>query len=341
MSRRAAGVAFARSGCYISGRHSNRGGDGALRMKLLAGNSNRPLAEAIAAFLGMPLTNATVQRFADMEVFVEIHENVRGEDVFLVQSTSYPANDNLMELLVCIDALKRASARRITAVMPYFGYARQDRKPGPRTPISAKLVANLITIAGANRVLTMDLHAGQIQGFFDIPVDNLYASPLMVMDLHERYDADALIIVSPDVGGVGRARGIAKRLDVSLAIVDKRRERAGVSEVLNVIGDVRGRRCVLIDDIVDSGGTLCNAAQALLDAGATSVVAYVTHGVLSAGAVARITASCLDTLVITDSIRATEAVRVADKIRELPVAPLIGEAIRRISDESSVSSLFD
>ena len=310
-------------------------------MKLLAGNSNRPLAEAIAAFLKMPLTDATVQRFADMEVFVEIHENVRGEDVFLIQSTSYPANDNLMELLVCIDALKRASARRITAVVPYFGYARQDRKPGPRTPISAKLVANLITVAGADRVLTMDLHAGQIQGFFDIPVDNLYASPLMAADLKARYPDDDLIIVSPDVGGVGRARGIAKRLDAQLAIVDKRRERAGVSEVVNVIGGVSDRLCVLVDDIVDSGGTLCNAAQALLDAGATAVVAYVTHGVLSAGAVARIAASRLQALVITDSIRATEAVRVADKIRELTVAPLIGEAIRRISDETSVSSLFD
>ena len=310
-------------------------------MKLLAGNSNRPLAEAIAACLGMPLTNATVQRFADMEVFVEIRENVRGEDVFQIQSTSYPANDHLMELLVCIDALRRASARRITAVMPYFGYARQDRKPGPRTPISAKLVANLITEAGAHRVLTMDLHAGQIQGFFDIPVDNLYAAPLIAADLMEHYDPADLIIVSPDVGGVGRARGIAKRLDVSLAIVDKRRERAGVSEVVHVIGDVAGRCCVLVDDIVDSGGTLCNAAQALLDAGATSVVAYVTHGVLSAGAVARISASRLEALVITDSIRATEAVRVSEKIREISVAALIGEAIRRISDESSVSSLFD
>jgi len=310
-------------------------------MKLLAGNSNRPLAEAIAAFLGMPLTNATVQRFADLEVFVEIHENVRGEDVFLIQSTSYPANDNLMELLVCIDALRRASAQRITAVVPYFGYARQDRKAAPRSPISAKLVANLITVAGANRVLTMDLHAGQIQGFFDIPVDNLYAAPLIAADLAERYDPAQLIIVSPDVGGVGRARGIAKRLDVGLAIIDKRRERAGVSEVVNVIGDVEDRLCVLVDDIADSGGTLCNASQALLDAGATGVVAYVTHGVLSAGAVARIDASSLDALVITDTIRATEAVRVSAKIRELTVAPLIGEAIRRISDESSVSSLFD
>jgi ribose-phosphate pyrophosphokinase len=310
-------------------------------MILLAGNSNRPLAEAIAAFLGVPLAAATVQRFADMEVFVEIHDNVRGEDVFLIQSTSYPANDNLMELLVCLDALRRASARRVTAVMPYFGYGRQDRKPGPRTPISAKLVANLITIAGANRVLTMDLHAGQIQGFFDIPVDNLYAAPLIAKDLREHYPIEELIIVSPDVGGVGRARGIAKRLDVGLAIVDKRRERAGVSEVMNVIGDVAGRRCVLVDDIVDSAGTLCNAAKALLEADATSVVAYVTHGVLSAGAVARVSASPLEALVITDSIRATEAVQVSSKIRELGIAPLMGEAIRRISEESSVSSLFD
>jgi ribose-phosphate pyrophosphokinase len=310
-------------------------------MKLLAGNSNRPLAEAIAASLNTPLTEAMVQRFSDMEVFVEIQENVRGEDVFLIQSTSYPANDNLMELLVCIDALKRASARRITAVMPYFGYARQDRKPGPRTPISAKLVANLITVAGADRVLTLDLHAGQIQGFFDIPVDNLYAAPLIVSDLKERYASDDLIIVSPDVGGVARARSIARRLDVALAIVDKRRERAGTSEVMNVIGDVAGRRCVLVDDIVDSGGTLVHAAEALANAGATSTIGYVTHGVLSAGAVARVAASCLEALVITDSIRATEAVRVCDKIREVTVAPLMGEAIRRICDETSVSSLFD
>jgi len=310
-------------------------------MKLIAGNANRPLAEAIAAYLRVDLTKATVQRFADMEVFVEIHENVRGEDCFIIQPTSYPANDNLMELLVIIDALKRASARRITAVIPYFGYARQDRKPGPRTPISAKLVANLITTAGASRVLTMELHAGQIQGFFDIPVDNLFSTPLMVPDILERFGNENLMIVSPDVGGVARARGFAKRLDVGLAIIDKRRERAGVSEVMNVIGDVRGMRCILVDDIVDSGGTLCNAADALLKAGAVSVQAYVTHGVLSAGAVARIVASSLDTLVITDSIRPTEAVRVTDKIRVLSIAPLMGEAIRRISSESSVSSLFD
>ncbi len=310
-------------------------------MKLIAGNANRPLAEAIAAYLRVDLTKATVHRFADMEVFVEIHENVRGEDCFIIQPTSYPANDNLMELLVIIDALRRASARRITAVIPYFGYARQDRKPGPRTPISAKLVANLITTAGASRVLTMELHAGQIQGFFDIPVDNLFSTPLMVPDILERLGNDNLMIVSPDVGGVARARGFAKRLDVGLAIIDKRRERAGVSEVMNVIGDVRGMRCILVDDIVDSGGTLCNAADALLKAGAVSVQAYVTHGVLSAGAVARIVASPLDKLVITDSIRPSEAVRVTDKIRVLSIAPLMGEAIQRISSESSVSSLFD
>ncbi len=310
-------------------------------MKLLAGNSNRPLAEAIAASLRVSLTRAAVQRFQDMEVFVEIHENVRGEDVFLIQSTSYPANDNLMELLVCIDALRRASAKRITAVVPYFGYARQDRKPGPRTPISAKLVANLITKAGADRVLTMELHAGQIQGFFDIPVDNLFSAPLMAPDIANNLGQDDLVIVSPDVGGVARARAFARRLDAPLAIIDKRRERAGVSEVMNVIGDTIGKRCVLVDDIVDSGGTLCNAADALLEAGAQSVQAYVTHGVLSAGAIARIAASSLDRLVITDSIRPTEGVRVTEKVRVLSVAQLIGEAISRISSESSVSSLFD
>jgi ribose-phosphate pyrophosphokinase len=310
-------------------------------MKILAGNSNRPLAEAIAAYLGVPLTKASVRRFSDMEVFVEVHENVRGEDVFVVQSTSYPANDHLMELLVCIDALRRASARRITAVIPYFGYARQDRKPGPRTPISAKLVANLITIAGANRVLTLDLHAGQIQGFFDIPTDNLFAAPTIVRDIKEHYNGQDLLIVSPDVGGVVRARAIAKRLDGDLAIVDKRRERAGVSEVMNIIGDVEGRRCVLVDDIVDSAGTLCNAANALKEKGAKSVVAYVTHGVLSGGAVARVASSALEELVTTDSILATEAVRLARNVRQIGIAPLMGEALRRISEESSVSSLFD
>ncbi len=310
-------------------------------MKLVAGNSNRPLAEAMAAVLGVELTNASIRRFSDMEVFVEIHENVRGEDVFVIQGTAYPANDHLMELLICIDALRRASAQRITAVMPYFGYARQDRKVGSRTPISAKLVANLITEAGANRVLTMDLHAGQIQGFFDIPVDNLYALPLLVQDIKDNFNGSELCIVSPDVGGVFRARQIAKRLDADLAIVDKRRERAGVSEVMNIIGEVEGRRCILVDDIVDSGGTLCNAAQALKDAGATKVDAHIVHGVLSGGAVGRIEASVLDSLTITDSIRPTEAVRVADKIRVLSVATLMAEAVRRISEESSVSTLFD
>ena len=310
-------------------------------MKIITGNSNRPIAEAIAAYLNLPLTKASVRRFADMEVFVEIHENVRGEDVFVVQSTSYPANDNLMELLVTLDALRRGSARRITAVLPYFGYARQDRKSGPRTPISAKLVANMITAAGADRVLTMDLHAGQIQGFFDIPVDNLVAAPVFVNDIREKFAGDDLVIVSPDVGGVVRARSIARRLDADLAIVDKRRERAGVSEVMNIIGDVKGRRCVLVDDIVDSAGTLCNAAAALIDAGAVSASAYITHGVLSGGAVARVSSSPIQTLIATDTIQATEAVRVSHNIRQLTVAPLIGEAMRRISEERSVSSLFD
>ncbi|MCZ4281859.1 ribose-phosphate pyrophosphokinase [Kiloniella laminariae] len=310
-------------------------------MKILTGNSNRPLAEAISAYLNLPLTKASVRRFSDMEVFVEIHENVRGEDVFIIQPTSYPTNDNLMELLVTIDALKRGSASRITAVIPYYGYARQDRKSGPRTPISAKLVANLITTAGADRVLTMDLHAGQIQGFFDIPTDNLFAAPVFSKDIHERMNKEPLTIVSPDVGGVLRARAIAKRLDADLAIIDKRREKAGVSEVMNIIGDVKGQRCILIDDIVDSAGTLCNAAMALKDAGATAVSAYITHGVLSGGAVARVTASPLEELVMTDSIQATEAVRVAHNIRQISVAPLLGEAMRRISDEQSVSCLFD
>jgi ribose-phosphate pyrophosphokinase len=311
-------------------------------MKLMAGNSNLPLARAIAGYLEIQLTDASVRRFADEEVFVEIHENVRGEDVFVVQSTSFPANDNLMELLICIDALRRASARRITAVVPYFGYARQDRKPGPRTPISAKLVANLITQAGADRVLSVDLHAGQIQGFFDIPTDNLYGAPVMAADIHARYGEVDVVVVSPDVGGVVRARALAKRLDnAPLAIVDKRRERPGESEVMNIIGDVRGRSCILIDDIIDSGGTLVNAAQALIDAGAAGVSAYITHGVLSGGAVARVDGSALKELVITDSILPTDAAKESSRIRMLPIAPLIGEAIRRIADESSVSSLFD
>ncbi|MGE0151306.1 MAG: ribose-phosphate pyrophosphokinase [Reyranellaceae bacterium] len=310
-------------------------------MKVIAGNSNRPLAEAISSYLGLPLTKASIRRFSDLEIFVEILENVRGEDVFVIQSTSYPANDNLMELLVICDALRRGSARRITAVIPYYGYARQDRKSGPRTPISAKLVANLITTAGCNRVLTLDLHAGQIQGFFDIPVDNLFSAPVFTADIMQKYKGDDLMIVSPDVGGVVRARAIARRLDADLAIIDKRRERAGVSEVMNIIGDVKGRRCILVDDIVDSAGTLCNAAEALMETGAATVAAYVTHGVLSGGAVARVGASPLEALVTTDSIQATEAVRVSRNVRQITIAPLIAEAMRRISDERSVSSLFD
>jgi len=316
-------------------------GGGPAKIKLVAGNSNRPLAEAISAHLKMPLTKGQVRRFADMEIFVEIQENVRGEDVYVLQSTSFPANDNLMELLIIIDALKRASARRITAVVPYFGYARQDRKPGPRTPISAKLVANLITTAGVDRVMTVDLHAGQIQGFFDIPTDNLFAAPVMTRDILERYGKSDLVVVSPDVGGVVRARALAKRIEAPIAICDKRREKPGESEVMNVIGDVAGKRCILIDDIVDSGGTLCNAAEALLKNGATEVMAYITHGVLSGGATrAHPRDSSLKSLVITDSIEPTAAVKATRNIRVLSIAPLIGEAIIRTSREESVSSLF-
>ncbi len=321
----------------MSGRQGKNNGT----IKLVAGNSNRALAETIASYLETPMTKATVRRFADMEIFVEIEENVRGQDVFVMQSTSFPANDHLMELLILTDALRRSSARRITAVIPYFGYARQDRKPGPRTPISAKLVANLITHAGADRVMTVDLHAAQIQGFFDVPVDNLFASPVMVRDVKERFELGKVTVVSPDVGGVVRARGLAKRIDAPLAIIDKRRERPNESEVMNVIGDVEGRDCILIDDIVDSGGTLVNAAEALLEKGALSVTAYITHGVLSGGAVARVTASKLKELVITDTIQATEAVRVARNIRVLSIATLMGEAIGRTAHEESVSSLFD
>jgi ribose-phosphate pyrophosphokinase len=310
-------------------------------IKLVAGNSNQPLANAIAAHLELPLTKASVRRFADNEIFVEIHENIRGSDVFIVQSTSYPANDHLMELLIITDAVRRSSARRITAVIPYFGYARQDRKVGSRAPISAKLVANLIANAGVDRVMMLDLHAGQIQGFFDIPTDNLYAAPLMVRDIKERFDLANLMVVSPDVGGVARARGLAKRINAPLAIVDKRRERAGESEVMNVIGDCAGHTCILIDDIVDSGGTLVNAADALLANGAKDVYAYISHGVLSGGAVARITGSKLKELVITDSIQPTETVRAARNIRVISIAGLIGEAIDRTASEESVSSLFD
>lgn len=310
-------------------------------MKIVSGNSNRPLAEAICSYLNLPPTKAVVRRFNDMEIFVEIQENVRGQDMFVVQSTSFPANDHLMELLIIIDALKRSSAKRITAVVPYFGYARQDRKSGSRTPISAKLVANLITRAGADRVLTVDLHAGQIQGFFDIPTDNLFAGPVMVRDIKQHMDVASTVVVSPDVGGVVRARALAKQLSTPLAIVDKRRERAGESEVMNIIGEVEGKSCILIDDIVDSGGTLCNAAEALLAQGAKDVTAYITHGVLSGGAISRITSSKLKNLVITDSIQPTEAVKVARNIRVIPIASLLGEAIGRTSREESVSSLFE
>ncbi|MEH3116223.1 MAG: ribose-phosphate pyrophosphokinase [Methylorubrum populi] len=309
-------------------------------IKIIAGNASRPLAEAIAAYLELPLASCMVRRFADMEIFVELQENVRGEDVFIVQSTSFPANDHLMELLIMIDAARRSSARRITAVIPYFGYARQDRRTSGRTPISAKLVANLITEAGADRVLTLDLHAGQIQGFFDIPTDNLFAAPVMVRDIKERLAPGERMVVSPDVGGVVRARALAKRIDASLAIVDKRRERAGESEVMNIIGDVAGQSCILVDDIVDSGGTLVNAAEALLNAGARDVSAYITHGVLSGGAVSRIAASRMKELVITDSILPTQAVKLARNIRVISIAPLLGEAIGRTATESSVSSLF-
>ena len=309
--------------------------------KILSCNSNRPLADAISNYMELPLTKADVKRFSDMEVFVEIQENVRGEDVFLIQSTSSPTNDNLMELLVALDALKRGSANRITAVIPYYGYARQDRKSGPRTPISAKLDANLITVAGAHRVVTVDLHAGQIQGFFDIPTDNLFAAPVFQSDIKEKYGDKSLVIVSPDVGGVVRARALAKSLDADLAIIDKRRERAGVSEVMNIIGEVDDRHCILVDDIVDSGGTLCNAAEALMAAGGLSVSAYISHGVLSGGAAARIKDSPLTELVTTDSIQATDAVLAAPNMRQITIAPLLGEAILRIAESRSVSSLFD
>ncbi len=311
-------------------------------MKLISGNSNQPLATAMANYLGMKLTSASIRRFSDEEIFVEVEENVRGEDVFLIQSTSAPANEHLMELMITLDALKRASARRITCVIPYFGYARQDRKPGPRTPITAKLVANLITTAGANRVLTVDLHAGQIQGFFDIPLDHLYARPVIVSDIRQQFpDRDKLVVVSPDVGGVVRARSLAGKIGAGLAIVDKRRERANASEVMNIIGDVAGLDCILFDDIVDTAGTLCNAADALMAKGAKSVSAYATHGVLSGPAIERVEKSALKSLVVTDSIAASDAAKNCKNIRILSIAPLLAEGIRRISEESSVSSLFD
>ena len=310
-------------------------------MKIIAGNSNQSLSSEIASYLKTPLAESDVKRFADGEIFVEILENMRGEDVFALQSTSYPANDNLMELLVLIDAIRRSSAKRITAVLPYFGYARQDRKPGPRTPISAKLVANMITHAGADRVLTLDLHAGQIQGFFDLPTDNLFSVPVLTRDIQEQYDTKSVTVVSPDVGGVVRARAFAKRIDAPLAIVDKRRERPGESEVMNIIGEIEGRECILVDDIIDSGGTLCNAAEALLTQGASSVMAYITHGVLSGSAVARVSSSKLKELVITNSIEPTDEVNAAQNIRVISIASLIGEAINRTTKEESVSSLFD
>ncbi len=309
-------------------------------MKIVACNSNLQLANAVAAELDLALCKVSVRRFGDMEIFVEIHENVRGEDVFVIQSTCAPANDNLMELLIMLDALRRGSARRVTAVVPYFGYARQDRKSSPRSPISAKLVANLITEAGANRVLTMDLHAPQIQGFFDIPVDNLYAAPLFAADAHSRFANRAMMVVSPDVGGVVRARQLAERLNTDIAVVDKRRERAGVSEVMNVVGDVEGRYCILVDDIADSGGSLCNAAQALVARGADAVEAYVTHGVLTGGAVERVAASPLGTLTLTDSIAATGRMQAAGNIRHISTSSLLSRAVRAVSDESSVSCLF-
>ena len=309
-------------------------------MKIVSGNSNCNLSKNIAKYLKVPLVDAIIKKFPDKEIFVEIQENVRGEDVFVIQSTSFPANDHVMELLITIDALKRGSAKRISAIMPYYGYARQDRKSGPRTPISAKLVANLISVAGADRALMVDLHAGQIQGFFDIPTDNLFAAPVFIKDIKEKFDANKTIIVSPDVGGVVRARAIAKRVECELAIIDKRREKAGISEVMNVIGSVKDKNCILIDDICDTAGTLTNAAVALKIKGAKSVFSYITHGVLSYPAVERINNSPIDKMIITDSIQATDEVVESSKIEQLTIAPLIGEAINRISDNRSVSSLF-
>ena len=309
-------------------------------MKIVAGNSNIPLSQSIAKYLKVPLVKASIKKFPDKEIFVEIQENVRGEDVFVIQSTSFPANDHVMELLIIIDALKRGSAKKISAIMPYYGYARQDRKSGPRTPISAKLVANLVCSAGANRALMVDLHAGQIQGFFDIPTDNLFASPVFVDDIRKRFENNRTIIVSPDVGGVVRARAIAKRVECDLAIIDKRRKKAGISEVMNIIGDVNNKNCILIDDMCDTAGTLTNAAKALKKAGSESVNAYITHGVFSNPAIERINNSPIDKMIITDSILPTKEVIESNKIEIITIAPLIGEAIDRISGNRSVSSLF-
>ena len=310
-------------------------------MRIIAGTSNLPLSEKVAKYLGDKITDASIRRFADEEVYVEIKENIRGEDVFIIESLSFPANDSLMELLVIIDALKRASAKRITAVIPYYGYARQDRKPGPRTPITAKLVANLITTAGADRVLTLDLHAEQIQGFFDIPTDNLFAGPVFAKDINEKYNIENLVAVSPDIGGVVRARAIANKLGASIAIVDKRRPKAGESEVMNIIGDVADKDCIILDDIIDSAGTICNAADKIIELGASSITAYTTHGVLTGKAIDRIEKSKLTELVITDSINNDEKSQLSKKIRVISVSDLLGEAIKRISEESSVSSLFN
>ena len=309
-------------------------------MKIVSGNSNIQLAKDISSYLKVPTVKASIKKFPDKEIFVEIQENVRGEDVFVIQSTSFPANDHVMELLITIDALKRGSAKRISAIMPYYGYARQDRKSGPRTPISAKLVANLISVAGADRALMVDLHAGQIQGFFDIPTDNLFAAPVFIKDIKTKFKSSNTIIVSPDVGGVVRARAIAKRVECDLAIIDKRREKAGISEVMNIIGDVKNKDCILIDDICDTAGTLTNAAFALKKSGAKSVFSYTTHGVLSKPAVERINNSPIDKMIITDSILANDEVKSSSKIEQITIAPLIGEAINRISDNRSVSSLF-
>mgnify|MGYP001431767299 FL=1 len=310
-------------------------------MRIIAGTSNLPLSQKVAKYLGDKITDASIRRFADEEVYVEIKENIRGEDVFIIESLSFPANDNLMELLVIIDALKRASAKRITAVIPYYGYARQDRKPGPRTPISAKLVANLITTAGADRVLTLDLHAEQIQGFFDIPTDNLFAGPVFAKDINEKYHIENLVAVSPDIGGIVRARAIANKLGAPIAIVDKRRPKAGESEVMNIIGDVAGKDCIILDDIIDSAGTICNAADRIIELGAASITAYTTHGVLTGKAIEKIEKSKLNELVITDSIKNDEKSQLSKKIRVISVSDLLGEAIKRISEESSVSSLFN
>ena len=311
-------------------------------MKIIACNSNKVLAESISSYIGVPLANASIRKFADHEIFVEINENIRGEDVFIIQSTSHPANDHLMELLICIDAAKRGSAKRITAVIPYYGYARQDRKTGPRTPITAKLVANLITSSGADRVLTMDLHAGQIQGFFDIPLDNIFSAPPIIKDMKEKFKNNSnLVIASPDVGGVVRARAFAKRLNAGLAIADKRREKAGESDVMNIIGDVNNKTCILLDDIADSAGTLCNAAKALKNKGAKEIFSYIAHGVLSGKAMERIQDSAIEELVLTDSIQASDLIKNIKNIRHISIAPLMGEAIKRISSDSSVSALFD